>query len=133
MIWVTIKVMVLVLVFRWWYGRGWIWVWHRATTERIKWLNEAFSISALARTWLSPFKQTYSKANKGSIDLRVQAVVDNFVSRLIGLLLRTIIIFVGLLGMGISLIFGLISVLIWPLIPLSPILAVILCIGGVGV
>lgn len=121
------------LVLRWWYGQGWRWVWRRATIERVQWLNEAFSISALVKTWFAPFKQTYRKVNKGSIDLHVQAFIDNLVSRFIGTILRTIIIFVGLFGMILALIFGLISLLAWPLIPLSPILAIVLFVGGVGV
>ncbi len=125
--------MVLMLALKWWYKEGWLWLWRGVIIERSRWLNEAFSISALVRTWMSPFKQTYSSAKQGSIDLRVRAIVDNFVSRLVGTLLRTVIIFVGLLGIGVTLIFGLVSILIWPFIPLAPIFAVILFVSGASV
>lgn len=125
--------MVLMLVLRWWYGAGWQWAWRRAVNERIQWLSEAFSIPALIRTWFSPFKQTYSKANKGSIDLRVQAAVDNLVSRVVGSVLRTIIIVVGLTGIMLAFVVGVVTVIVWPLIPLLPAIAVYLMVGGVGV
>lgn len=125
--------MIVMLLLRWWYSDGWRWVWRRSAVERVQWLNEAFSVSALIGTWFSPFKQTYSNANKGSIDSRIRAVVDNFVSRFVGSLLRTVIIFVGFTGMILALLFGLISVLLWPAIPASPVIAFILYISGAGV
>ena len=118
------------LVLKWWYGVGWQWAWKRAVNERINWVNQAFSIPAMIRTWFSPFKQTYSNTNKGSIDMRVQASIDNFVSRLIGTLLRTILIFVGFLGIIASLATGILIILIWPLVPWFPVIAIFLSIFG---
>jgi len=122
--------MVMMLVLKWWYGAGWQWAWKRAVNERINWVNQAFSIPAMIRTWFSPFKQTYSNTNKGSIDMRVQASIDNFVSRLIGTLLRTILIFVGFLGIIASLATGILIILIWPLVPWFPVIAIFLSIFG---
>lgn len=118
----------MMLVLKWWYGAGWQWAWKRAVNERINWVNQAFSIPAMIRTWFSPFKQTYSNTNKGSIDMRVQASIDNFVSRLIGTLLRTILIFVGFLGIIASLATGILIILIWPLVPWFPVIAIFLSI-----
>lgn len=120
----------MMLVLKWWYGAGWQWAWKRAVNERINWVNQAFSIPAMIRTWFSPFKQTYSNTNKGSIDMRVQASIDNFVSRLIGTLLRTILIFVGFLGIIASLATGILIILIWPLVPWFPVIAIFLSIFG---
>ncbi len=125
--------MVIMLVLKWWYGAGWMWAWKRAVNERIEWVNQAFSIKDMIRTWFSPFKQTYSNTNKGSIDMRVQASIDNFVSRLIGSLLRTIIIFVGFLGIILALASGILIMVIWPLVPWFPIIAILFSIFGVGV
>lgn len=118
------------LVLQWRYGAGCQWAWKRAVNERINWVNQAFSIPAMIRTWFSPFKQTYSNTNKGSIDMRVQASIDNFVSRLIGTLLRTILIFVGFLGIIASLATGILIILIWPLVPWFPVIAIFLSIFG---
>lgn len=122
----------MMLVLKWWYGAGWQWAWKRAVNERINWVNQAFSIPAMIRTWFSPFKQTYSNTNKGSIDMRVQASIDNFVSRLIGTLLRTILIFVGFLGIIASLATGILIILIWPLVPWFPVIAIFLSIFRLG-
>lgn len=124
--------MVIMLVLKWWYSAGWQWAWKRSVNERVQWVNEAFSISALVKTWFSPFKQTYSKTNKGSIDIRVQAAMDNLVSRFIGTILRTIIIFVGLFGIVLAFITGVFIVVVWPIIPWLPFVAVILSFSGVG-
>lgn len=121
------------LVLKWWYIAGWKWAWQRAVNERIEWVNQAFSIQAMVRTWLSPFKQTLSNTNKGSIDMRVQATIDNFVSRLIGSLLRTIIIFVGIIGVLVAILTGIFIMVIWPLIPWVPLIAVFLTISGTGI
>lgn len=110
-----------------------MWAWKRAVNDRIQWVNQAFSIKDMIRTWFSPFKQTYSNANKGSIDMRVQASIDNFVSRLIGSLLRTIIIFVGFLGILSALISGVLIMIIWPIVPWFPVVAIIFSVIGVGV
>lgn len=125
--------MVILLALKWWYSAGWQWAWKRSVNSRINWVNESFSIPALIRTCFSPFKQTYSRANKGSIDLRVQAAVDNFVSRMIGSVLRTIIIFVGILCMSLTFVIGLAAVIIWPVVPLLPGVAIILSLSGFGV
>ncbi len=125
--------MVILLALKWWYSAGWQWVWTQSVSERINWVNQAFSISALVRTWFSPFKQTYSKVNKGSIDFRVQAAVDNFVSRFIGSILRTIIIIAGLLCMILAVTTGVLAIILWPVIPLMPLIAIIFSVSGLGV
>lgn len=124
--------MVILLAIRWWYTTGWQWAWQRSVTQRLSWCLEAFSIKALIRTWLSPFKQTYSSAKKGSIDLKVQAAVDNLVSRIIGSLARTVIILGGLLCMILSFASGIIIFLAWPFVPLVPLIGVALMMLGVG-
>jgi hypothetical protein len=117
--------MIVMLCLRWWYSAGWRWAFDRAVTQRINSALTAFSVSSLAKTWLSPFKQTHSDARKGSIDLKVQAVVDNFVSRIIGAIARTVLIGCGLFLALFSLVTGLLFVLAWPLIPAGPIIALV--------
>jgi hypothetical protein len=113
------------LCLRWWYGAGWSWAFDRAVTQRIHSSLTAFSVTSLVKTWFSPFKQTQSDARKGSIDLKVQAAVDNFVSRIIGTIARTVLIGCGLFLALFSLVTGLVFMLVWPLIPAGPILAIV--------
>ena len=113
------------LCLRWWYSAGWRWAFDRAVTQRIQSSLNAFSVASLVKTWFSPFKQTQSDARKGSIDLKVQAAVDNFVSRIIGAIARTVLIGCGLFLAVFSMITGLLFVLIWPLIPAGPLVALV--------
>lgn len=122
--------MVIMLVLRWWYGSGWHWVWQRSVVQRVQWCSETFSIPQLVKTWFSPFKQTYNRADKGSIDTRINALVDNFVSRIIGALARTVLIFTGLLFILAAFVSGVLFLLLWPFIPILPILAVIMTATG---
>lgn len=123
--------MVIIHSLSWWYGRGWQWAWQRSVVRRIHDYAEVFSLSQLIRTWFSPFKQTYSNASKGSMDLKVQAFFDNVVSRFIGTLARTILIITGLLAMFFALLTGIIIIVIWPVIPLLPIVGIVLTLSGV--
>ncbi len=122
--------MVIILSLRWWYGAGWKWAWQRSVSQRITWCLEAFSIPQLTRTWLSPFKQTYVGGKRKSIDAAVRGLVDNLVSRVIGAIARTLIIFAGLICMFFAFLSGVVFVILWPFIPLSPIIAVVLAVGG---
>ena len=125
--------MIIILALKWWYSAGWRWAWRHTINERVSWVNEAFSIKALVKTWFSPFKQTYSKAKKSSIDLHIQAAVDNLVSRFVGSVLRTVIIFVGIIAMSVTIMIGIVTVLLWPFIPVLPVVSIILSALGVGV
>lgn len=84
------------------------------------------------RTWFAPFKQTYTGGAKGSIDIQVHAFFDNIVSRFIGAVARTFIIFAGLVASAFTVATGALFVLIWPLIPLTLPIALALMIFGVG-
>lgn len=125
--------MVIILALRWWYSAGWLWAWRRSVNERLQWCLETFSMPALVRTWFSPFKQTYSRAQSGSIDLKVQAAVDNLISRIIGTLARTFILLAGLVCMVGSIASGLLIVLLWPIVPLLPLVSIVLFSVGAGV
>lgn len=125
--------MVFILALKWWYGRGWLWAWDRSVNIRIKEYAEAFSMKQLIKTWFSPFKQTYNNAQNGSIDLKVQAFFDNIVSRFIGTLARTVLIFVGLLAILVAFISGIVIIIVWPFVPLLPLAGIVLALSGVGV
>lgn len=127
----TIVPMIIVLALRWWYGAGWQWAWQRSVSQRISWCMEAFSLRQLIKTWFSPFKQTFSQSSKGSLDVRIQSMVDNLVSRIIGSLARTFIIGVGFICIVLSIVSGLLILILWPLVPLLPLLGIGMTVGGV--
>lgn len=123
--------MVIMLMFRWWYSDGWRWAWQRSVNKRLADYNRVFSLSQLIKTWFSPFKQTYSKGRRGSIDAIIQAAIDNFVSRIIGAIARTFIIIAGLIAITFALISGVAIFLLWPFLPIMPVLAIMLALSGV--
>ena len=125
--------MVIILSLRWWYSAGWQWAWQRSVTQRVRWCVETFSIPQLIQTWFSPFKQTFTGSKKGSIDVQFRALIDNFVSRIIGFIARTFIILAGAICMFLAFISGVVLIITWPFIPVLPIIAIILMLAKVGV
>lgn len=120
------------LSLRWWYSAGWQWVWARAVSQRVRWCLETFSLSTLIRTLFSPFKQTFAGGVKGSIGDHFRAFVDRSISRVIGFLVRSILILAALVSILFVLVSGVLLVLIWPLLPMVPGLGVVLYAAGVG-
>lgn len=93
---------------------------------------ETFSVGALVRTWFSPYKQTFSGSAKGSIGMLLRAFVDSLISRVIGFLVRTILIFTGLVCAIFSLASGLLLLVLWAVIPLALPASLIMIVMGVG-
>lgn len=118
--------MVIFLGLRWWYSDGWLWIYNNAITVRLKKWISYFSMPNLARTLFKPFKQNYGRSRKGGLDAIIQVALDNFVSRVIGFLARSVLLFIGLICIFIVLVSGLLILLIWPLIPALPILSILL-------
>lgn len=124
--------MIIWLCLRWWYGAGWQWAWRRTISDQLRWCIEAFSIPALIRTWFAPFKQTFAGGAKGSVDMQFHALMDNIISRVIGSIARSTIIFTGLVCAAIIVVVGLVLVVAWPLVPLSVVIAPVLWLLEVG-
>lgn len=121
--------MVIILGLRWWYSSGWGWVWKRSIVDRMQWCFRFFSVPELAKTWFSPFKQTYNSNKRGSIDAKIQSAVDNFVSRIIGSIARSILIFCGLISAVVAIVTGLLFIATWPFIPVLPLISLLLTAG----
>lgn len=99
---------------RWWYGAGWLRAMSRIQTRTTNVLH-AFSAGTLLKTLFSPWKRIQYAGR--SFDAKVQALVDNFVSRTIGFIVRIgVLIAAGLMTLG-SLIVSIAIVIVWPFIP----------------
>jgi hypothetical protein len=120
------------LSLRWWYSAGWQWAWERSVGQRVQWCVETFSLGTLVRTLFAPFKQTFAGQAKGSIGDFFRALVDKTISRVIGFFVRSFLIGIALGCIVFVFITGLLLLLLWPFIPLTPILAVVLLGIGVG-
>lgn len=104
--------------FQWWYGPGWsrfISSWSH-DVRRI-WLG--FSGPLLLRTLFSPWRRIIT-AGGGSFDQRMRAAVDNTVSRFVGLLARTTVVFAAVTLIGLRTAAAAVQTVAWPVLPFLP-------------
>ena len=92
---------------------------------------DLFSIGSLLKTLFAPYRQISANASGVSIDDKIFAFIDRMVSRLVGGVARLGIITVGIIVLLIQLVGSIFSLMLWPLMPLAPILFVTLFVLGV--
>lgn len=93
---------------------------------------DTFSVGALVQTWFSPYKQTFTATTKGSIGMYFRAFIDKLISRVIGFLVRSVLILTGLICSIFALATGLLLLLLWGIIPLALPGSLIMIVMGVG-
>lgn len=114
----------------WWYSDGFklfatkLWVKLGDTID-------LFSIGSLLRTLFAPYRQIAANETGTSIDGKFLAFLDRLVSRMVGGVARLGIVLVGLVIILIQAIGSILTLLIWPLIPLSPLVFITLSASGV--
>lgn len=105
----------------WWYSNGWL-NRVRIIKDRIAASADFFSVELLASTLFAPFRQiSATRITSGSIKFKLQNLFDRTLSRVIGAIVRTIVIIIGLLTITVQAIFGLVVLIIWLLAPLLPV------------
>lgn len=113
--------MFIVGMLSWWYGDGW-----RQRTviirERIAATSDFFSIDLLLRTFFSPFRQISAGGVDGPIGVKVRAFFDRLISRVIGSIVRSIIIVIGVVAITFHGLIGLLVIASWAFIPLLPVI-----------
>ncbi len=110
----------------WWYGRGWVLQWQRI---RERFLNtlEFFSIGQLMATLCAPFRQiSAAGGSDGSLGDAMRAGFDKLLSRIIGSIVRTCTILIGLLAIIALTVYELIIMISWWFLPLFPVVGLIL-------
>jgi hypothetical protein len=115
----------------WWYTSGWVGCFNR-WIERYRNLAEYFSVSTLLSTLFNPFRQiSYRPANK-SLDARFHTMLENLFSRVMGAIVRTMIIFTALLVYVLAFPLFIAELLLWPLIPMMWFIipAIVILFGG---
>jgi hypothetical protein len=100
---------------RWWYGPGWMLAFQRINTRTAS-VAHAFSAGTLLKTLFAPWKRIQS--NGKSFDAKMQAFMDNLVSRTVGFVVRIGVLIAALVMITGSVIVSTAIVLIWPLVPL---------------
>ena len=124
--------MAITEMFFWWYSQGW-----QVFIAKIRtWLSgvtDFFSMESLIRTLFKPYRQISAESATGatSLDLKFHMFIDRLVSRLIGFISRLTLLVVGTAIIILGGLLSLILIILWPIIPLLPIVGVILSIAGV--
>lgn len=106
--------MAIILMLGWWYGRGWLWI-INITLSRLRAIGQVFAVKVLLRTWFAPWKQIYKKSTFRTF---LRDAVDNAISRSIGMVVRGTILFWAFVLSLLVILIGIISLLIWPVLPL---------------
>lgn len=118
----------ILAMLRWWYGTGWLQAAHRVSLWT-KSVEQIFSVSILLKTLFSPWHRIMTSPGK-SLDAKVQAGLDNFISRLVGGAVRSAVLFAAFVSI-VGVLFGsLFMAGIWPLLPPAMVYFVIRSITG---
>lgn len=125
--------MLFVDLISWWYSRGWAWVLHELFVVKSKSIASFFSVQDLARTLFAPFRQDAINTQNAPLGVKLQAFGGNIISRFLGFLIRSTLIVIGVVLLLLNALVGVCIVILWPLIPAAPIVAVVLIAVGAGV
>ena len=111
--------MILLELLSWWYGRGWSGEAVR-TGKQVQAMLDFFSVGLLARTLFDPFRQI--DATPRVSGPRQQAFFDQLFSRIMGFIIRSFTIITGfIVAAGVGL-FSLLQLIVWPLLPFTPLI-----------
>jgi hypothetical protein len=122
--------MLFVSFVRWWYGLGW----HdqvKLVRDRIDNTADRFSLGLTLRTFFQPFRQIDAGGvSNGPLSVVLRAMFDQLFSRFFGAILRSLLIIVGAISIGLEILLGGVRLVIWPLIPVAPVLSIIPVFSG---
>lgn len=109
--------MLVLSFFSWWYGAGWKQV-IRNFGPRLRRIAGAFSAGQLIRTLFAPWRRiiTYPGA---SLAERFHAWIDNLVSRVIGFVVRLLVLLAALVVFSLVAVFSVLEIAAWPLLPVA--------------
>ncbi len=116
----------------WWYTKGWRIFILRVRAFLLS-ITDFFSMSSLVRTLFKPFRQISAESTSSSpaLDLRFQMFIDRLVSRIVGFTSRIVLLIVGSILLILSSVISLVVIILWPFIPIMPIIGLVLTISGV--
>jgi hypothetical protein len=118
--------------FQWWYGAGWAQQ-AKGMERRVHNIAGMFSVDILLRTMFSPWKQTVLYARRDqSLGDKFTAELGNLVSRFVGFGVRILVLFTALLGIFFVGLYGLVGIVIWPVVPLLPLVLIFVSLGIFG-
>jgi hypothetical protein len=108
--------MLVIGFLQWWYGPGWRDMGRRVLGRAGSFASH-FSLPILLRTMFQPWRRIITPSG-GSLQQRVQAMLDNLVSRWVGFSIRLMSLIAAVILMAATIIIGGALVLVWPALPL---------------
>ena len=108
----------------WWYTTGWLTL-IRKSASRVEAVLKFFSVPLLLTSLFAPFRQISAGRVRGSLSVQLQAWGDRLFSRVIGALVRSFLIILGLLIMGGMGLLSLLIIAAWPFIPFAPLVGLL--------
>jgi hypothetical protein len=113
--------MLLTLFIKWWYTEGWKQEYYRIS-KRAKVIAKEMSLPILVKTLFQPWKQLVSHVpRESSLDDKFHAAFDNLFARCFGFVIRSVVIIASLIIIFITILASIVLVLVWPIIPVLPI------------
>lgn len=103
--------------FSWWYGQGWRLQAHNME-RRLTRTSHLFSAPSLIRTLFAPWRRIITYPGAG-IEAHFRAATDNLVSRMVGFVVRIMVLFSAGVILTIVLTASTLELIIWPLLPLA--------------
>ncbi|MFZ1360583.1 MAG: hypothetical protein WAS27_00935 [Candidatus Saccharimonadales bacterium] len=122
--------MLFISFFQWWYRDGWRQCAQRMST-RLDGVIDYFSIDLLLRTLFQPFRQDSSGKVDGALSVKLRALADNLISRVLGAIIRLVILIFGIITIVCNALIALIALIGWAVVPLMPVLGVFGMLTGV--
>lgn len=121
--------MIIVGFLSWWYTEGWKQTFLKVRA-RLVGVFDYFSIDLLLRTFFSPFRQISAGRVQGSMQIQMRAFFDRLISRVIGAIVRSIVMVIGLVTLFVSIGLGFVWIIGWLMLPLLPIVGLTLALLG---
>jgi|SRR3972149_7080423 len=111
-------------IFGWWYSRGLrdFFIYLKAIFLKI---TDIFSVKLLLSTYLSPWKRDITRAEGLPLNVVFQVIIFNLVSRLLGAIIKTVILFVYLMALVVFFALSLSLIIVWLFLPLISIISLI--------
>lgn len=115
----------------WWFSRGWG-IFATRLFDKLHDTADFFSISSLVKTLFAPFRQiSAGVSTSAALDARLRAFFDRLVSRIIGAIVRIGILIFGGIVLLLQLVFSLVMIVAWPVLPFGIIIFSLMAMMGV--
>lgn len=121
--------MVIISLFSWWYTTGWMALIQKGS-KRVESVLKFFSVPLLLTSLFAPFRQISAGRVNGPLGVQLRAWGDRLFSRFIGAFIRSFLIIIGLVVVSLISAVCLLAALVWPLLPLAPIIGLFMIGGG---